>query len=402
MINCLEVDIDAIKHNIAALRSLSQGALFNAVVKANGYGLGASEIACRIEHLVDYFSVATVSEGADLRESGIQKPILVLGYVDEEEYESILAYDLDMVLYDEEIAEKLADFVIARGDTVRVQIKIDTGHSRLGFRADDASLNKVGKIYGQKQFNVIGIFSHFSTSDERDFSFTDLQYDRFRSFVKKLEATGIDVGIRHISNDAGVVAHGYSLDMVRSGIGMYGIYPSEFVKQLKRVELKPAFRLLSKVSFVKDIFSKDSVSYGRTFIAEKRTRVATVSIGYGDGIRRLLSNRWHVLIHGRQYRIIGNICMDQLMVDLEDNEEIRIGDTVTLIGRDGDSEIMVEEMAKTLETIPYEIMTSIDFRVPRKYIELGKTERVVNYILQKDYRFRKGTWRGIEDESEKR
>ena len=189
------------------------------------------------------------------------------------------------------------------------------------------SLNKVGKIYGQKQFNVIGIFSHFSTSDEGIF-FTDLQYDRFRSLRPKWRQRELTSAFA-ISNDAGLLPT-YSLDMVRSGIGMYGVYPSEFVKQLKRVELKPAFRCFLKFHCQRYLF-EDSVNYGRTFIAEG-TRVATVSIGYGDGIRRLLSNRWHVLIHGRRYRIIGNICMDQLMVDLEDNE-IRIGDTVTLIGR---------------------------------------------------------------------
>lgn len=380
MINYLEVNLDNILKNIQNLREVSKNTSFNAVVKANAYGLGAVEISRFIEPYVDYLSVANVQEAIELRRSGIKKGILILGYVSPQEFQYLSEYDLDVTIYDIVIAEALEDYANQIGKKIRAHLKLDTGHGRLGFKANSSTYPMMKKLFEFSHLEIIGVFSHFSTADEEDTKFTTGQYEDFEKYVQHLVNVGCRFDYIHISNDAGFIAHGYTLNMVRSGISMYGYYPSNYVKKQNKVELFPSIRLISQVSHVKWIDVGDSLSYGRAFVAKQRTKVATISIGYADGYSRMLSNKFYVLIKDQKCPILGNICMDQLMVDVSNLDSIGIGDEVIIYGKDVRNEIDIDDVAAILGTINYEVLTSIGRRVPRIYLSQGKIFGNVDYL----------------------
>ena len=360
--NRMIVNLETIKENINILKKLTKNKFF-AVVKANAYGLGAVEISKYIEDNVDMFCVANINEAIELREHGIKKDILILGYVFPDNYNLISKYNLIMNIYNFEIAEDVNKL----GSKIRVHIKVETGHNRLGFPVNDKSISEIRKIKDMENIHIEGIFTHYSSADEKSREYTIHQLEKFNEMISKLEDITKD-WIKHSSNDAAGMAYNTGSEALRSGISMYGMYPSEYMKENLDLGIKNSFELKSKVSNIKTVEKGEAVSYGRTFVANKETKIATVSIGYADGYMRIISNVGHVLINGKKARILGNITMDQLMVDVSDIE-VELHDDVVLIGKSGDEEITPDMVAKWAKTISYEVMTSISPRVVRIYIE---------------------------------
>lgn len=362
----LLVLLDKIEKNISEMRKINPQAMFCAVVKADAYGLGASIVGKDIEDLVDYYAVAKFSEGIELRKAGVKKPILILGYVPLDKVNSCLENQLEIVVYDLDYSKKINNELKGK---LKVHIAIDTGQGRLGFRPFEEE--KIKKLKNLEKLEVISICSHFSTADEEDTSFTQKQYRDFEKLVEDLRPT-FDFEFVHMANDAGAIKHKITKDMVRSGISMYGFYPSDLLKEEGEIELNQACYLLSEVSFVKTVDKGTSIGYGRTFIADKKIQVATVPIGYADGFPRAFSNLGEVSIKGRPCKILGRVCMDQIMVDAT-GLDVKIGDEV-LIYPD-----FYKEAGK-IGTIVYELISSLMPRVPRVYVKNGEIVKVVNRI----------------------
>lgn len=361
----LEIDIDKIRNNIINIKMISLGSMYCAVVKANAYGLGAVEISKNIEDLVDYFAVAKLSEALALRKNSIKKPILILGYVDLEDISLCSKYDIDISIYDYDYARKINDM----GYKINCHLALDTGHSRLGFR--NFEIDRILLLKEFKNINIVSAFSHFSTSDEEDDSFTKEQYEKFNDILGDVNKE-FALDFVHISNSAAVLNHKIFKNMIRVGISMYGLYPSLYVSEVSPVKLERAFNLYSKVSFVKNVKKGTSISYGRTYITKKDTKVATVCIGYADGYMRAFSNIGEVKINSKTCRVLGRVCMDQIMVDVT-GIDVNIGDKVTIYED-------IDKEAEKIGTISYELMTSIDMRVIRQYYRNNKLIKTEDYM----------------------
>lgn len=360
--NRLVVNLDNIKHNINILKNISNNKFF-AVIKANAYGLGSVAIAKHIEEDVDMFCVANINEAIELRESGIKKDILILGYIYPENYYLLNKYNLIITIYNFVIANDLNNLDL----DIRGHIKIETGHNRLGFKVNENSISEILSINEMKNVHIEGMFTHFSSADEIDRQYTNSQIDKFNEMKVALKDIS-ENWIIHSDNDAASILYETNSDAIRSGISMYGIYPSDYVKDNFDIGIKNTFELLSKVSNIKEIKKGEAISYNRAFIANSDMKIATVSIGYADGYMRLISNKGYVLINGKRADIVGNITMDQLMVDVT-NIDVNIHDDVVLIGKSNDEEITVYDVAKWAKTISYEVMTAISQRVSRIYIK---------------------------------
>lgn len=363
----LKVNIDYIRENIINLRKKAPNSKFSAVVKANAYGLGDVEISRNIEDLVDYFSVARVSEAKSLRNNGITKPILILGYVPIEEINDCQKQNIDITIYDYDSAVEINDVL---NEKINAHLAFDTGHSRIGFR--EFEIDKIKKLKELENLNIVGAFSHFSTADEKDSSYTEKQLHIFDYMIDKIK-DDFKLDIIHISNDAGFIKHNIYKDMVRSGISMYGIYPSDLLKEEKNVSLKQSFKLISTVSFVKEIDKGVSISYGRKFISDRKMKIATISIGYADGFMRSFTNCGEVLINGKLARVTGAVCMDQIMVDAT-GIDVKIGDNVEIYPD-------IYKEANKIGTITYELMSIINMRIPRLYYKNGELIKKLDYKL---------------------
>jgi len=338
------------------------------IVKADAYGHGAIAVAKALENgLADAFGVAIIEEAIELRKAGVTKPILILGYTPKEQFDLVVSYDVIQTVYQYEMAEHLANEAIKQGKTAKIHIKVDTGMSRLGFRDSIDSVDIIKKITALKGLNIEGIFSHFANADEKDKSSSKEQIRRFDEFYKLLEQEGVHIPIRHMANSAGMIEFPEAqYDMVRCGILTYGIYPSENVNH--GLNLIPAMELKSHVVYIKEVPAGTGISYGSTYITKRNTKVATIPVGYADGYSRNLSNIGKVIIRGKFAPIIGRICMDYFMVDVTDIEDVSQGDTVTLLGKDGDCEISVETLADWSHSFPYEMICTVGKRIPRIYL----------------------------------
>ncbi len=366
-----EVSLDAVAHNFAEMRKrLAKGTQMVAVVKADAYGHGAAEIASLIQ---DYsyiwgFAVATAEEALSLKASGVKKPILILGLVFPEEYEHLIREDIRLAVCDLATARGLNEEALRQKKQAYVHLAVDTGMNRIGYRADRESVPEVKLLASLPGICLEGVFTHFARADETDKSPAYVQLDRYLQYIRLLEQEGIHIPIHHCSNSAGILrlpeAH---LHMVRAGITIYGIYPSMEVER-EEVKLLPVMELKSCVSYVKTVGPGEAISYGGTFVTERETKVATIPVGYADGYPRMLSNKGYVLIHGRKARILGRICMDQFMVDVTEIPQVHPGDEVTLIGKDGEEEILVEELGELCGRFSYEFICGISKRVPRVYL----------------------------------
>ena len=366
------VSLGAIEHNFREMRkNIAADTKMIAVIKADGYGHGAKEIAGLVKDY-DYiwgFAVATAEEAAELRMSGVTKPILILGIVFEECYPELVKYDIRPAVCEFEAAKGLSEEAVSQGKTVHIHLALDTGMSRIGFADEPESIEEIKKISQLDNLEIEGMFTHFARADEYDRSPAMVQLDRYLRFADKLEESGVYIPIRHCSNSAGIIRMPEAnLNVVRAGITIYGIYPSDEVEK-DVVKLRPAMELISHVSYVKDLKPGSQISYGGTFVTEKPMKVATIPVGYADGYPRRLSNKGYVLLHGKKVPILGRICMDQFMVDVSDIPDVKKGDQVTLIGQDGEEFISVDELGDLSGRFSYEFLCGISKRVPRGYVK---------------------------------
>ena len=378
----LKIDLDKICKNInEVIKKVGKDTKVLAIVKGDAYGHGAIEVTKALSEIGTYgFAVATVGEALALRRAGITKPILILDFVFPNQFETIIRNDIMLTVFQYGIAKELNEAAGQMGTTVHIHIKVDTGMGRIGFIPDEDSIDEICRIAQLPNIEIDGIFTHFACADMTDKTSMNKQYELFKSFVRKLEERGINIPIKHVCNSAAIIDmdDGF-LNLVRSGIVTYGLYPSEEVHK-ENLKIEPAMELHSVVINIKTIHKGDTVSYGSTYVAEKPTVIATIPVGYADGYPRLLSNKGSVLIHGKRAKIVGKICMDQFMVDVTDIPDVSIGDNVTLIGRDGSECITCEEIGDISGRFNYEFLCCITRRVPRVYIRNGKTKKIVDYL----------------------
>jgi alanine racemase len=378
-----EINLDNLAHNIKEVRRVTKkDALVTAVVKANAYGHG-SIMAAKIflENGADRLAVATLSEGIELRRAGIKAPILILGCTPEHQAKFAIENDIIQTVCSYENAKVLSDIAKSMDDIAKIHIKIDTGMSRIGFRVEEKTIDEIVKISKLSNLYMEGIFTHFAKADEKDKTFTEKQFEKFQWVIDKLEKRDIHIPIKHVSNSAGIIdLPQYNLDMVRGGIMIYGLYPSNEVCK-DRVSLKPAMKLKAKISNLKVVPKRTGISYGQIFITNRESKIATIPIGYADGFTRLLTSKGEVSIKGNRVPIVGNICMDQCMVDVTDIPDVEIGDEVILFGDGKDNSPHIDEIAKKLGTINYEIVCMVGRRVPRVYIKNGNIVNIVDYLL---------------------
>lgn len=368
-----DVHLDRIYNNIKRTKEkIVPGTKIMAIIKADGYGHGAVPVAKILDPLADAYGIAILEEGMELREAGIKKPILILGYTPEEQMEELIQYDIMPAVFSYETAKLLSKKAVACKKNVKVHIKIDTGMSRIGFPINDNSVNLVKEISQMEGIELEGCFTHFARADEKEKEFTYVQLERFHWFVERLEQEGVAIKVKHVSNSAGIMdLPQANEDMVRSGISTYGLYPSDEVEKTQ-LQLEPAMEIKARVSYVKEIEAGIGVSYNSTYLTSRKTKIATIPVGYGDGYPRALSSKGRVLIHGESAPILGRICMDQFMVDVTDIPEVKPNDIVTLVGRDGTESITVEELGELSHSFNYEIVCDIGKRVPRNYYFNGK------------------------------
>lgn len=365
-----DIDLDAVLYNMESMhKKLKPGTKIAAVVKADAYGHGAVEISRVLENLPYLwgYAVATSNEAMQLVEAGRKKPIIILGLSFPEQFEEIVENDLRPAVCTYETAQALSDIAAEKNKVCRIHIKVDTGMSRIGFQVTPESADTVARISKLPNIMIEGIFTHFARADESSKAPAYEQFKQFEKMIAMVEEKGLQIPLKHCSNSAGIVEiPECNMDMVRAGITLYGLWPSEEVDKTK-ISLKPVMSLRSRVAYVKELLPGRQISYGGTFTVKKKMAVATVPVGYGDGYARGLSNKGWVLIKGQKAPICGRVCMDQCMVDVTDIPGVKIGDTVTLLGKDADEEITMEQLGELSGRFNYEFACLITPRVPRIY-----------------------------------
>ena len=379
-----EVDLDAIWENMVHMKeNIAENTKILAVIKTDGYGHGGVPIAKMLEQLDFMFgyAAATYEEAHVLREAGVKKPILILGYTFPYCYEELIREEIRPAVYRRDTVEELAAAAAKVGQKAKVHIKVDTGMGRIGITPDEEGLEFVRFLIEHPELEVEGIFTHFAKSDETDKTSANHQLELFQNFIDKIQTElGITIPVKHCSNSAAILEMPQAnMDMVRAGITTYGLYPSEEVSK-DIVPLRAAMSLYSHIVYCKTIHAGQSVSYGGLFTAQKDTRVATIPVGYGDGYPRSLSGRGYVLIHGKKAPILGRVCMDQFMVDISEIPEAMEGDKVTLLGMDGTERITAEELGELSGRFNYEFVCDLGKRIPRVYIQHGEITEVRDYF----------------------
>ena len=359
-----EIDLDTIENNFNALKSLTkEGVKAMAVVKADAYGHGAVRVAQKLKDKADFFAVATAREGMELREKGIENPILVLSYCAPMEYDLILKYGITPTISSAEDAYILNAAAGALGINCKIHIAVDTGMSRIGVSDTKKGVDAVKEISSMPNLTIEGIFSHFAKADYKDKTSADRQIKRFESFVNELEAQGVSIPIKHICNSAGLIElDSQHYDMVRMGIALYGMYPSGEVTKTK-VNIKPAMKVVAHVIHIKDIDEGTPVGYGESYIAPEKRRIATVSIGYADGYNRSFSDTGYLIINSQKAKVIGRVCMDLVVVDITDIPDVRVGMPATILG-DG---ITAEDLGRMCGSFNYEVVCNFAKRVTAVY-----------------------------------
>ncbi|MBC7766344.1 MAG: alanine racemase [Hyphomonadaceae bacterium] len=377
-----EVNLDNIAHNVKEIRRIvTPRVKIMAVTKADAYGHGYLEVAkTLVESGADYFGVAFLDEAKQLRRNGFELPILILGYTPLEWVHELVAFNIIQTVYNFEAAQAISQAAYRVGKQAKIHVKIDTGMNRLGFLCNEQSIQTILDIAKLPNLEIEGIFTHFASADETDRSFTVFQYEKFMEICKALHDNGLSIPVKHACNSAATIGFPeMHLDMVRPGLILYGLYPSEEVDH-SLIQLKPAMELKAMVTYIKQVPSEMPVSYGRTYTTKADTKIATVPIGYADGYSRLLAHKAKILINGQFAPVIGRICMDQCMIDVSSVNNIAIGDEVVIFGEQGGQSIFIEEIAATMGTINYELLCVIGKRVPRVYIFGGHVVEVLNYL----------------------
>jgi alanine racemase len=378
----VEIDLDTLGSNMRKIRqAVNPHALITAVVKADAYGAGAV-IASKelLKNGADRLAVSVLDEAVELRQGGVTAKILILGPTDGARAEELINFGVDAAVFHYQDALIFSKEAVRQNRPVSLHIAIDSGMGRIGYRGTDEDIQEIIAI--SKLPNVIleGIFTHFAVADTTDKTYTREQYKKFSEICDRLKAANVNINVRHCSNSAAILdLPEYHDDMVRAGIIMYGLAPSDEV-DIKPFGLEPVMSLKCCVEHVKTIQTGDSVSYGRTFIAKQPSRIASLPVGYADGYTRLLSNKAPVLIHGQRVPQVGNICMDQCMIDVTGVDDVKIGDEVVLFGKQKDTILPVEELASILGTINYEVICMLARRVPRVYTRGGVTVAYREYL----------------------
>lgn len=366
-----EIDLQAIMQNLRSIaNAIGEKTKVLPVIKADGYGHGAGEIAKYLEQepYVFGFGLATAEEAVQLRTEGISKPMLVLGHVFPYANEDMIANEIRFTVFQSNTIRQIDKTAAKIGKKAKVHIKVDTGMNRIGIKPDETGLHFIKELMSCKNIEIEGIYTHFSKADEPDKSYTDIQISTFLDFIHRIEKElALMIPIKHCCNSAGVIGFPQAhLDMVRPGIILYGMYPSDDVDK-NVLSLRPALNLCSHITYIKKIQAGDAISYGGSYVAETEKMVATVPVGYGDGYPRELSNKGHVLIRGCKAPILGRICMDQLMVDVTHIEGVQPEDKVVLVGRMGEQSISVEDVSKISGRFNYEFICGLNKRIPRVY-----------------------------------
>lgn len=379
-----EIDLDAIARNVREIRRItSKRAEIMGAVKADAYGHGVVEtVRTMLDNGVTRLAVSMLDEAIQLRKLGIDVPILILSYTDPVRAEEIILNEVTQTVFSHDLAKALSNAAVKLGRNIKIHVKVDTGMTRVGFMPGYSAVKNVLEISRLPNIIIEGLFSHFASADEADRSYTKMQFEKFMSICSELSRVGVHIPVKHVCNSAGIMEYPeMHLDMVRPGIILYGIYPSDEVDRSK-ISLKPAMTLKANVILVKDVERDTCISYGRTFKTARESRIATIPIGYADGYTRLLSNKGQVLVNGEKVPVVGRICMDQCMIDVTDaRHPVAVGDEVVLFGRQGGEEISVGEVASAIGTISYEVLCIIGKRIPRVYIQNGKICNVLNYLI---------------------
>jgi alanine racemase len=382
-----EINLDAYAHNIRELRRVTRPpARLMAVVKANGYGHGAVEVAREaLQNGAQYLGVARINEAIPLRKAGLEAPILIFGYSPPDLAPMLIDYELTQTVYSLSAASALSEQATRKGENINIHLKVDSGMGRLGFLLevtngtpdDIPAQNPVREIEAITRLpglTVEGIFTHFATADSADKSYAGLQLDRFMDLLSRLQKEGLEPPIKHAANSGALIDMPDShLDMVRPGIATYGLHPSDEVNK-RIVDLKPVMTLKSKIIHLKRVPPGFNISYGITFQTKNQTAIATVPVGYADGFNRLLSSRGHMLVHGQRAPIVGRVCMDLTMLDVGGISGVEIEDEVVVLGQQVNETISADEIASSLDTINYEIVSTITGRVPRVYCKSSATK----------------------------
>ena len=375
----VKIDLDAIAENMDAIREKA-GVPVMAVVKADAYGHGAVQVARLLQGKCAFFCVSSILEAMELRQAGLTTPILILGYTPVEAFPTAIREGIRPTIYRLEDAEALSEAAQLLELPARFHFAVDTGMSRIGFQVTEADADICARIANLPGLYVEGLFSHFATADCADLSRAEAQAQRFAEFDEMLRVRGVKIPIRHLNNSAGLMNFATPYEMVRSGIITYGMYPSDEVDP-GLLALRPALQWLSRVTHVKTLPAGREISYGGTYVTKSDTVVATIPVGYADGYRRNLSGKFYVLIRGQKAPILGRICMDQMMVDVTHIPGAAVGDQVTLVGSDGGETIAMEEISAQADSFNYEFVCGISRRVPRQYVQGGKTVHSVHYLL---------------------
>ena len=377
------IDLDAIEYNIEKMKeNLPEDTKLIVVAKADCYGHGALQTTSLLS-LKEYvwgFAVATLDEAIVLRRGGITKPILVLGCIFPEQWIDALENNIRITVYTEELTKVLSDLAVKIGRKAYVHVKLDTGMGRIGFTPGKEGADKIEEISKLPNIVMEGLYTHFSKADEGDKSYTMKQMEAYTWMKEELTGRGITFSYYHCCNSAGIIdLKGAGQNLSRAGISTYGMYPSEEVHK-ENVDLKPALELISHVAFVKWVDEGEMISYGGTYVTKRRTKIATIPVGYGDGYPRSLSNKGYMLIHGKKAPIIGRVCMDQCMVDVTEIEDVKFGDEVVLVGRDGDEYLSVETLSRLSARFNYEFVCLMGKRIPREYIRRGEIQEQMDYF----------------------
>lgn len=370
---CALINLDNAKANILEIcNKINNNTKIYAIIKADGYGHGAVELAHIYEEIeqIQGYGVATAEEALTLVNAGIKKDIVIIGYTFPYAYESLIRENIRITVFREDTIDELSQIANRLGKNAKVHIKVDTGMSRIGVNplTDGSRLAK--KLIDDPNIDVEGIFTHFSRADEADKKHANGQFGLFCNFVNKIEKeNNFKFLIKHCSNSAAIIdLPDANMDVVRAGIILYGLWPSDEVNK-NNISLKPVMSLISHIIYIKTVPKDTMISYGGTYITDKDTRIATIPVGYADGYQRRLSGKAYVLIRGKKAPIVGRICMDQFMVDVTDIEGCQLGDMVTLIGHDGDENITIEQLSNLSEQLNYEFACDIGKRVPRLYVK---------------------------------
>lgn len=370
-----DIDLDAFRFNLDSIKkNINENTQIITVLKADGYGHGAVPLAkeAEKEERVWGIAVATVEEALELRRGGIKKPLLILGYTYQEDYDLIAEEELRPTVFKLSMAQELSQAALRKNKTIKIHIKIDTGMSRIGYRDLEKSVPEILEISRLPGLEIEGLFTHFARADEREKAPAYQQLEKYQAFQKALKEAGLKIPLCHCSNSAGIIRMPEAnMDAVRAGIILYGLYPSEEVEK-EPVPLKPLMTLKSHIAYIKTLEPGVQISYGGTYTTQKETRVATIPVGYADGYARSLSNKGWVLIRGKKAPILGRVCMDQFMVDVTDIPEARELDEVILLGKSQDQQITMEELGELSGRFNYEFACCISKRVPRIYFKGGK------------------------------